>query len=214
MMNKRGGGREEVRRTARPPRSFARFGRHSWIQLQRPAKDWNPSPDSPQSRYRRVNAAPLGYLPHRSRKVLVGTSTGPGTLHAIGIEFCTITITNMTEEANITHSQLKQIIPMIETECANFHGQLDDLYQACGLMIAGQLFGWRVMRLIAVRSNWRMATRLFGRHAPQGDIKLLMPEYGPLAHKSVGLKLIEDVAHYWAVIQGAQTIPRADKKAA
>jgi hypothetical protein len=120
----------------------------------------------------------------------------------------------MTTQAHFTEAQLNKIIPMIEAECTNFHGQLDSLYQACGLMVAGQLFGWRVMRLISVRSNWRLASKLFGKYDEQGDIKRLMPEYGLLKDKSVGLKMIEDISQYWEVIQGIQSIPKADKKAA
>ena len=90
----------------------------------------------------------------------------------------------------------EQLKELIERVCSEYHGQLDHLYQAVGLLVVGQLYGWRVMRLISTRPNWRKASALFG------DLKTLMPERGPLAHKSIGLKISDDLGHYWEIIQG------------
>ena len=41
-----------------------------------------------------------------------------------------------------------------------------------------------------------------------------MPERGPLAHKSIGLKISDDLGHYWEIIQGVVKVPQAERKAA
>lgn len=87
----------------------------------------------------------------------------------------------------------------IEQVCEEFHGQLDHLYQAVGMIVVGRYFGWRVMRLVAPARTWRLATKLFG------DPKLLMPERGRLAHKSVGLKLADRIGDYWGIIRGSRS---------
>ena len=43
----------------------------------------------------------------------------------------------------------EQLKELIERVCSEYHGQLDHLYQAVGLLVVGQLYGWRVMRLIS-----------------------------------------------------------------
>lgn len=95
----------------------------------------------------------------------------------------------------------------IERVCTEYDGQLDDLYQSIGLLVAGQLFGWRVMRLVAQRQNWRDATHLFG------DLKERMPERGDLWYRSVGLKLADDLQDYWNIIKGVVKIPHEQRRA-
>ena len=109
---------------------------------------------------------------------------------------------------------IKAILNIIEIESANFHGQLDDLYQVCGLLLVGQLYGWRVMRLISTRPNWRMASKMFGKYAPDGDIKSLMPEHGDLEEKSLGYRMIRNVSQYWDVVKGIESMPKQERKAA
>ena len=109
---------------------------------------------------------------------------------------------------------IKSILSMIEIESTNFHGQLDELYQVCGLLLIGQLYGWRVMRLISTRPNWRKASKMFAKYAQDGDIKSLMPEHGPLQDKSLGYQMIRNISEYWDVVKGIQSMPKEQRKAA
>lgn len=90
----------------------------------------------------------------------------------------------------------EQLNERIEEVCGIFHGQIPDLYQMIGIVIVGRLFGWRVVRLTASRRMWMMVTRMFG------DPKVWMPERGRLAHKSVGLKIVDKLGDYWDFING------------
>lgn len=91
----------------------------------------------------------------------------------------------------------EQLNDRIEQVCESFQGQLPDLFQAVGVVIAGRLFGWRVVRLVVPRRIWTMVTFLFG------DPKLWMLERGPLVYKSLGLKMVDEMGDYWGYVRGS-----------
>ena len=99
-----------------------------------------------------------------------------------------------------------ELAQAIDKVCSEYHGQLDDLYQSIGLLVAGQLFGWRVMRLVSSRTNWKVATELFG------DLKELMPREGVYAHRSIGLKLANELGDYWKVVRGLIKVPEQKRR--
>lgn len=90
----------------------------------------------------------------------------------------------------------EELLKKIEEVSTNFKGQLDDLTEAIGIVIAGRLFGWKVMRLVNSKRSWGVACRLFG------DLKEFLPERGVLAHKSVGLAIVDKAGVYWDFING------------
>lgn len=90
----------------------------------------------------------------------------------------------------------EQMIKIINDKSTNFSGQLDDLQAAVGMLVIGRLYGWRVIRLISSRRHWSVACKLFG------DLKELLPERGVLAHKSVGLAIVDKAGDYWGIIKG------------
>jgi len=98
-----------------------------------------------------------------------------------------------------------QLNERIETVCKEFHGQGDDLFQVLGMMVAGEFFGWRVVRMVSTRRHWAMAHRLFG------DPKLYMEERGPLASKSFGLKIADKGEEYWRIIRGQSGVPKEER---
>lgn len=121
----------------------------------------------------------------------------------------------MVTEIKLTNEQINKALdaynemgPMILKESTEFHGQLDDLYKAVGMMVVGQFYGWRVMRLITSRSVWGKAVKLFG------DPKTLMPERGYLWKKSLGLRAVDKLDDYWKVIQGHATVDPEIKRMA
>lgn len=90
----------------------------------------------------------------------------------------------------------EQSIKIINEKIADFSGQLDDLQVAVGMLAVGRLYGWRVTRLISSKRHWSVACKLFG------DLKELLPERGVLAHKSVGLAIVDKAGDYWGIIKG------------
>lgn len=100
----------------------------------------------------------------------------------------------------------EELMNKIDEVSGSFSGQLDDLYKVIGMIVMGRLFGWRVVRLVSTRLLWAQATKLFG------DPKLMMPERGKYAHKSCGLKLVDDLGQYWDVVKGVVSVSAHDRK--
>ena len=90
----------------------------------------------------------------------------------------------------------EQLNELIDTVCNEFCGQAPDLFQMVGIVVVGHRFGWRVVRLVVSRKIWMLTTRWFG------DPKVWMPEHGPLAGRSVGLKILNTLGDYWDFING------------
>lgn len=107
-----------------------------------------------------------------------------------------------TEPFTLTPEQLQ----LIEKACSEYKGQADDLYQSIGLYVMGQLYGWRVMRLVSGRTNWQVATKLFG------DLKEAMPYEGALAYRSLGLHLAKELGDYWKVVRGIIKVPEQKRR--
>ena len=103
----------------------------------------------------------------------------------------------------------EQLDKRIDEVCEQFTGQIPDLFQMIGVMVVGRLFGWRVVRLTCSRAVWSLTIKWFG------DPKEFMPERGRLAHKSVGLALVDKLGDYWEFINGnaAREVTPRERKA-
>lgn len=99
-----------------------------------------------------------------------------------------------------------ELLKEIEKVSTSYHGQIDDLYKAVGMIIIGRLFGWKVMRLATPRSTWLKATKLFG------DPKLLMKDEEKLAYKSFALNFIKNTTEFWDYVRGDKPMLAIDKK--
>lgn len=99
----------------------------------------------------------------------------------------------------------EELLTKIDHVSGEFKGQLDDLYKIVGMIVMGRLFGWRVVRLASTRGLWTKANRYFG------DIKELMPERGKYAHKSVGLKIADELGEFRNIVIGVVSVPAQNK---
>lgn len=100
----------------------------------------------------------------------------------------------------------KELMEKIEEVTKDFHGQIDHLYEAVGMIVVGRLFGWKVMRLASSRRCWTTATKLFG------DPKELMREREEYWHKSFGLAVVDKMGDYWGVIMGHKPLPMSERR--
>ena len=100
----------------------------------------------------------------------------------------------------------EELLKKIEEVTKDFHGQIDHLYEAVGMIIIGRLFGWKVMRLASSRRCWTTATKLFG------DPKELMNEREKYAYKSLGLKIADVATDYWKIVMGHKPMPMNDRR--
>jgi hypothetical protein len=90
----------------------------------------------------------------------------------------------------------QELLQKIDEISGQYTGQMDELYKAIGILVVGRLYGWRVMRLSTSFPVWRRACKI------TGDLVDLMPERGIYAHKSFGLRLSDQVGHYWEILKG------------
>ena len=100
----------------------------------------------------------------------------------------------------------EELLNQIDQVSGEFKGQLDDLYKIVGMIVMGRLFGWRVVRLVSTRGLWAQANKYFG------DVKKFMPERGKYAHKSVGLKIVDELGEFRNVVNGLINVPIKEKK--
>ena len=101
----------------------------------------------------------------------------------------------------------RELLDMIEQVTKDFKGRGDELSESIGMMVLGNLVGWRVVRLVCSRQCWERSTLIFG------DPKKLLPERGRYAHKSLGLAILDKVGGYWKIISGAvAAMPIQDRK--
>jgi hypothetical protein len=90
----------------------------------------------------------------------------------------------------------KELMRRIDEVSADFHGQFDDLQAAVGLVMAGRIYGWRVIRLAGSRRHWMVACKLFG------DLKEILPERTALSDKSLALRFVDTAGNYWDIVAG------------
>jgi len=100
----------------------------------------------------------------------------------------------------------QELMVLLDKIAGEYKGQSDDLISSFGMIILGRLYGWRVARLVTSSKDWTKATRLFG------DPKLLMPERGKYAHKSLGLAIADKLGGYWNLIRSSGTIALEEKR--
>lgn len=79
----------------------------------------------------------------------------------------------------------------------DFKGQLPVLENAIGAMYVGQLFGWKVLRIIHGSNTYSKYERMLGV-----KFKDICPERGPLAEKCVGLRIADAAGGFWKVATG------------
>jgi len=94
-----------------------------------------------------------------------------------------------------------EFYPSIEKIMKNaafkFSGNLPTLESAVGAFIIGQMYGWRVLRIIHGSSTYNKYEKILG-------IKFsdVCPDKGVLARRSVGLRLAEHLESFWKVATG------------
>ncbi len=79
----------------------------------------------------------------------------------------------------------------------DFKGQLPSLETAIGAMYVGQLYGWKVLRIIH-------GSNAYSKYEKILDVKFknICPDRGPLAEKSVGIRIADAAGGFWKVATG------------
>lgn len=89
----------------------------------------------------------------------------------------------------------------IVTSIDSYRGSAFILESALGAIIIGEKYGWRVLKLIHSPATYKKYEVILGL-----NFQDTCPERGPLAHKSLGLKIADRLNSFWAVATGKKKI--------
>jgi hypothetical protein len=98
---------------------------------------------------------------------------------------------------SISCEESQQYIEIINKATENFHGQIDELDSAIGMLMTGRLFGWRVLVIFHNKRTIRKYEKILDI-----NIREIFPREGPLAHKSIGYKIARSVSNFWKAVSG------------
>ena len=106
----------------------------------------------------------------------------------------------------LTNEQKLQLEQIEERAFIHFSGQLDELESAIGMLRMGHHLGWKVLYMIHSKKTIRKYEELL-------DIKIrvIFPEKGPSADRSVGLGFAEKFSNFWKVVSGEVKIENRRK---
>ena len=110
---------------------------------------------------------------------------------------------NLASQAKLSIDQLKRLDEIEQVAIARYVGDLGELESALGMLRMGHQYGWRVLVLIHSKATIRKYEEILGI-----DIREELPEKGPAAHRSVGLKVAETVGNFWKAVSGDIKIPK------
>lgn len=86
----------------------------------------------------------------------------------------------------------------IEREAvASFHGQLDDLLAALGMLRMGDYLGWRVLVLIHNKRTIRKYEDILNI-----KIRDFFDSEGPQSRRSLGYSLAKKIGNFWKAVSG------------
>jgi hypothetical protein len=86
---------------------------------------------------------------------------------------------------------------IIKEATSNFKGNLTTLESAIGAIFIGQIYGWRVLRMMHGSNTYVNYEKLLNV-----KFKDICPDKGPLSQRSVGLAIADKLGGFWKVVTG------------
>lgn len=99
--------------------------------------------------------------------------------------------------AKLTDEQRAQLQSIEENAITHFHGNIDELESALGMLRVGHHLGWKVLYIVHSKRTIRKYEDILGI-----KIRELFDESGPSAKRSIGLGLAEKFSNFWRVVSG------------
>ena len=100
----------------------------------------------------------------------------------------------------ISAAESKELIDLVNTATLNFHGNLNHLHMAIGILLVGREFGWKPILLIHDKKTIRRCEKILGV-----SFREVLPEVGKNADKSLAWELSQKVSSYWKAVRGEIT---------
>lgn len=98
----------------------------------------------------------------------------------------------------LSPKECQDLVKQVEEITREFVGQFDELENALGMLMMGRLLGWKVLVLIHNKRTIRKYEEILGGI----NIREAFPEEGPLAYKSLGLKIAKQLGNFWKAVSG------------
>ena len=102
---------------------------------------------------------------------------------------------------SVSHDESQKYIEIINKASHNFHGLLDELETAIGMMMIGRLYGWRVLVLIHSKKTVKKYEEILGI-----NVREMFEEEGPHTYKSVGYSIAQTLGNFWKAVSGETKI--------
>ena len=91
----------------------------------------------------------------------------------------------------------KELVELIDSSIQEFQGDTRTLSNAIGYLMIGRQFGWKPLLLMYDRKSVKKYEEILGF-----DSKVVMPEIGKFANKSVAWKAVQRVSNFWKAVKG------------
>ena len=86
---------------------------------------------------------------------------------------------------------------IVDKAAQDFHGQIDELENAVGMLMLGRLVGWRYLVFIHNKRSIRKYEEILGI-----NIREEFEEEGPLTEKSPAYALVKRLGSFWKAVSG------------
>lgn len=96
-----------------------------------------------------------------------------------------------------------QLVSIAQTAAHTFEGPIDELQKAIGMLMTGDLFGWRVLILVHNKRTIRKYEEILGI-----EVKEFFPEEGPYSYRSIGYTLATKLGNFWKAVSGDVSIDK------
>ena len=91
----------------------------------------------------------------------------------------------------------KKLVEIIDTSIENFRGDGTELAKAIGMLAIGRKFGWKVIYLIHTKKTIKKYEKILNI-----DLREVLPDVGPNAHKSLAWTAVQKVGNFWKAVKG------------
>lgn len=94
----------------------------------------------------------------------------------------------------------EQLVSYIDAIAKDYRGQTDVLFSAIGALMAGRIYGWRVLRIVLSSASYGKYQRALGV-----EFKDILPEETEYSRKSVAYSIVKKMGNFWDAVRRVPT---------
>lgn len=91
----------------------------------------------------------------------------------------------------------------IRGKLKKYNGNATTIESAAGAIVIGQLYGWRVLKMVHNPSTYRRYEKILGIRFED-----VCPEETDLSSRNIGVKAAKKLRSFWAVVRGSIEVKR------